>query len=185
MKKIFAIFLSALFCLTAVACKGNGGDSSSVDMPSTETNKVEETNDWLLALGKSDYQIVIPTTNNIIEQQAAEEFNLFFSEATGKTLPVITDENLVFSKTDKYISLGQNALFKTSGIKIDNDPLVGDRRIHFDAVRLCRAHDQNITNIQGVLITFNMECTLAGKETVNFCICVGMHFKLVRFRAWR
>lgn len=121
MRKIFAIFLTALLCFTMVACKGNGGDSSSVDMPSTETNKVEESNDWLLALGKSDYQIVIPTTNNIIEQQAAEEFNLFFSEATGKTLPVITDENLVFSKTDKYISLGQNALFKTSGIKIDNE----------------------------------------------------------------
>ena len=105
MKRIFTIFLSALLLLTCVSCKGNGKDSSTVETPSTENSKVEKTDHDFLALGKSDYKIVIPAEDNVIEQQAAEEFNLFFKEAT-----VSAEATSIFASS--YAGLSSASAFK-------------------------------------------------------------------------
>lgn len=71
---------------------------------------------YLLRAGASPYTIVKPASSSIDINKAAEELQRFFEEATGVTLPIITDAGLTAHDANTtYISLG-NTKIKNSGV---------------------------------------------------------------------
>lgn len=117
MKKFLSMILAVVLAFAAFACK-KPDDSTNGD-----GNTVEVLDEMFLENGVTPYKIVVPAKDNSEEMLAADEFNVFFKEATGRSLEVITDEGLFYSEKDHYLSLGQNSLFKTSGIAVDNEKL--------------------------------------------------------------
>jgi hypothetical protein len=66
------------------------------------------------------YRIIIPkneTTGGEI-YFAAQEFQLLFSEATGETIEIISDAEVKSAGDGKFISLGDTALYESTGISI-------------------------------------------------------------------
>lgn len=74
--------------------------------------------------GKTDYQIVIPSTVTDDETPlAAEELKYFLNVATGANIEIVTDEGLTYDASKKYISVGDNALVASAGITVDKNVL--------------------------------------------------------------
>ena len=71
---------------------------------------------FMLQGGVSPYSIVKPENSTQRINEAAEELQYFFKEATGCTLSIITDNGLTHSDTAKYISLGNTTLYQSAGI---------------------------------------------------------------------
>lgn len=102
MRKIIAIIFSMLmlFSVALSAC-----------------DKQEEPATYIATDGQTEYKVVVPEVmaNPIVA--AKDELLLFFEEATGVKLPVINDKDLIYSKNDKYISIGKTTLLEQVGIE--------------------------------------------------------------------
>lgn len=123
MKKKFMKLLTAFLAMTfvastAFACKDAEEESATTDdtPKGDDTVVVTETDDNIVYRAKSDYKLVVDDNASADVQVAAAEFNIFFSEATGITLDVVTDENLTYSESSKFISLGRNDIQKAAGV---------------------------------------------------------------------
>lgn len=117
MKKLLSIILSLILLLaaaTAVGCKGE--DENSDDQHYVE---VTETDTYLFKGGRSDYKIVLPSNPTAIEQEAASDLVRFLRQSTDFSFSVISDSGITWSEEDKYLSLGQNNLFISSGLSFD------------------------------------------------------------------
>lgn len=125
MKKIIKI-LSVLLCLvigfSVVGCNNenngsNGSNGGSVTMKENiftdgvHVYDYTQTNEYVVKNSVSDYKIVIANNADNLEILAKDELVLFFEEATGVSLPVITDDQVTYSDTEKVISLGKNAFY--------------------------------------------------------------------------
>lgn len=119
MKKCLSIIL-ALMLLTSIFIT-TGCKSSKDEMDENHYVKVEETDIYLYKAGRSDYKIVLPENPTTVEQEAAEELVKYMKESTGYTFAVISDSGLTYNEEDKYLSLGQNSLYLTSGLTFDED----------------------------------------------------------------
>lgn len=129
MKKLFTriicLTLSAFTLFSCAAC--NDEETSSVPGQSTTRTNAEnhqfnytETDNWLLKNGQTDYVIVIPMTASTEVTYACDELVRYFEEATGVTLKTSVDNNLSHNASNKYISLGDTTLWKTSGLQFDS-----------------------------------------------------------------
>ena len=119
MKKIWALLLSFV-CLFSVACNNTEDSSESSSSTSSSAEQVwESTGNYILKNGQNTgYKIVTPAEMSNDIDTAVSEFNLFFSEATGVTLDVISDLNATWSDTAKYISIGQTSIMEDAGVEI-------------------------------------------------------------------
>ena len=121
-----------------VGCK-NTSSTTIPDVPEdTHVNKNElyfegthnlNANDkdgYIVKNGQTEYQLVISENASQTIKMARDEFNYLFKIATGCELRVIFDTELTHSPNQKYISLGDNNLFKSSGIEIDKLALGND-----------------------------------------------------------
>ncbi|MBQ8657881.1 MAG: DUF4838 domain-containing protein [Clostridia bacterium] len=140
-KKLTSIFLSALLALGfLVGCTDtNDSSSSSTDVNNNQNTTtvlensiheygMEETNDYLVRNGKSDYTIVLPQASSGDITIARDEFIALFKEATNVSLKVVFEDEvgLTHNATNKYISLGQTKLLESADLKIDYDELTLD-----------------------------------------------------------
>lgn len=108
-RKLFAFIMVAAICVTGLtACKNNQQQSES------EVEKYSDT--WLFKDGKSDYSVIISENATEPEKFAAEELVRIYRETTGFTLPIEKDGDKSFNDKDKYISIGDNRIFATSGV---------------------------------------------------------------------
>ena len=136
MKKSMNKICSALLCLTVlfstVACNDASGDGASSSAGTSSggnstaslkepiyTDGVHvydyaETNQYVVQNGQSDYKIVLPATPSSLEKLAADELVAFFEEATGVTLPVVSDSSIMYNQDSKVICLGQNDYYKAA-----------------------------------------------------------------------
>ena len=111
MKKAYKLIIICTLCLCFILsgcnCNDNGDDNS--------------TGKYIMQNGATEYSIVVPAglEEEDDEQYAANELRLFFEEATGVKLPVITDEGLTYSESGKYLSVGDTELLRQSGIERD------------------------------------------------------------------
>lgn len=126
-KKILVLGLASVCMLTPVGCKKQTNDSSS-DEPTVSTNEnhqinISTTSTFFFENGVSEYKIVKPVVDDAYIDEAVSELNYILSMATGKELPVVTDENLSWKETDKYISLGQTAILSQSGLSLGGTKL--------------------------------------------------------------
>ena len=119
MKKFFSIFLALILISSILVSVGCKKDKENVD--EDHFVKVEETDTYLFKAGRSDYKIVLPEEPTIREEEAANELVRYLRESTGYTFTVIGDSGLSYSEDAKYLSLGQNSLYITSGLTFDEE----------------------------------------------------------------
>lgn len=140
MKKIFKKVLGVLLAVSTmlscgVACgdKSNGGKGGiveTIDAPSAKSDYVgthdfsmTEREDYLVRGGETEYVLVTKAELTAVEQTAKEEFLNLFQAATNIRMQTCVDEGLTHNANAKYISLGETALFETSGLTLDKQEL--------------------------------------------------------------
>lgn len=129
MKKFLCVIL-AIFLTFVCACDksqqaGNPPERSEklkVGILNSDTNhywEVNETENYILQNSNTEYALLVPENYGVDLDTAVQEFNLFFSEATGVKLDVVKDTSCTDS--GKYISLGQTKLLEENGLEADNN----------------------------------------------------------------
>lgn len=109
-----AVFLLALaFALPLTACAKKPDDT---DKGNGNSVKIEQSDVLLASYGKTDYRIVVPADADETLMTAASELERFFEEATGAKPATVTDKNVVYTESAKYLSLGKNKLTLGAGI---------------------------------------------------------------------
>lgn len=144
--KIINKICSAFLCITvlfSVAGCGdsNGGAGSSGGSSVTMREQIytdgvhvydyTETDKYVVQNRQSDYKIVLSANPSSREKLAADELVLFFEEATGVILPVVSDNAIAYSQDNKVICLGKNEYYQaayslhgnlsTDGKNLEND----------------------------------------------------------------
>lgn len=120
LNKFVSLALSVVVVFGATGCKlfvkPNDDDT---------TPQIQDTAFDLVKGGQSDYKILLPADSTDTEKYASGELVTFFKQATGITLPVVTDETEV-DKNGKYLSIGDTALFEESGMQVSLSELGDD-----------------------------------------------------------
>lgn len=123
LKKLLSCILATLTVFSAASC--TNGSNSTGSSGGEDTPPIEDTSIDLVKDGKSDYKILIPAVATDTENYASSELIAFFKQATGISLPVVTDANGV-DKNGKYLSIGDTALFEESGMQVSLEELGND-----------------------------------------------------------
>jgi len=111
---ILAFILSMM--LTVVGCEDNSNTA--------ETGSIVVDGQYLVNNGATEYKIVIPENSSGLLQVASADLTRFVSEATGVSIPVITDKEA--TGEGKFISIGQTTLLKNTDITYSLDELGRD-----------------------------------------------------------
>ncbi len=140
------LFVSTLFGVTG--CKKDGESTSDGGTPDLNVTTPEklvyqgthvftapDTDVDLVKNGVTEYKIVAPAVKNDVISSAINELVLFFKEATGITLEVVSDKGLTHSANAKYISIGENEMFASAGLEIDRE------RLGFQGLRIVTKDD--------------------------------------------
>lgn len=135
MKKLIALLLSSIMSLSLVAVFASCKDKSAGDENSNHQFTYTETDKWLVKGGQTDYKIVMPTNVSAELGYAKDELVRIVKEATGVTIPVVTDAGKTHTENAKYISLGETSLLRSSGITIDKE------KLHRDGLRIITKDD--------------------------------------------
>jgi len=136
--KILSLLLSFTI-LFSVGCKSDSEESateeesvSKIDSlrstyDGTHVFNVTETDKDFVKDGKTDYKVVVSATAGVYVANAVTEFRYFFEKATGIYLDVIYDNgDMQHNANQKYISLGETSLLKTSGVSYNKKELGRD-----------------------------------------------------------
>lgn len=129
MKKLTSIICIVLALVMGFsACsrsKDKGGDTGN-ETDTTHDFAQTETDRWLLENGSTEYKIVMPVSDSAEMDYAKTELITLFGEATGATLEWTFDTDLQHSAENKYISLGNTTLYRTSGLDVNFGELKED-----------------------------------------------------------
>ena len=94
---------------TGGSSSGGGTSSSTGGGNSSSSDTTPVTGDYLLKDGASNYKIVLPDDADADEALAGERLQSLFKEATGYTLPIVTDNTIsAIDEDDAYILIGDN-----------------------------------------------------------------------------
>ena len=123
-KSIMLLLLSVFLCFGISACNDeeeNPETEGNTENPKTEV--LEQTGEYIFKDNSSDYVIVIPENAEEKEILAKDELINYFKKATGYTLKSITDRDLEYDSSSKYISIGKTVIYSDSGISITREEL--------------------------------------------------------------
>ena len=127
LKISFALILSAVFCLNLVACGQsvvvNPDNKQPAIDSSTHEVYVDDTGKTIYSNGHTDYKIVIPENANIYELTGASELNKFLAQATGEYMETIRDNEVVYTDSPKYLSVGRTTLLEDAQLSADKEVL--------------------------------------------------------------
>lgn len=119
MKKIIVFLLTAVTVLglfTACKKKDNpttsDGAATEKTMIGNEPVAIDDTGEYLVNGGKSEYKIVVGADATRTEKYAAEELQSYIEQSTTAKLPVVTDKTVSHDNGGRYISVGDTALLK-------------------------------------------------------------------------
>lgn len=112
---IILVFILSMM-LSIVGCES---DSNTAD-----TGRPVVDGQYLVNNGATEYKIVIPENSSGLLQVASADLARFISEATGVSIPVITDKEA--TGEGKFISIGQTTLLKNTEITYSLDELGRD-----------------------------------------------------------
>ena len=120
LNKLTTFALALLTVFSATGCKFNqtpADDGNNSAIPDTVYDLVKS--------GQSDYKILLSNQATDTEKYASGELVSFFEQATGVTLPIVTDATDV-DKNGKYLSIGDTKLFEESGMDVSVSELGDD-----------------------------------------------------------
>ena len=125
-RKLFACILSLVLSMSLLtSCKAVNGDSStSGDLPLKPISPTVE-NAYVVNNGKSDYKIIVADVATLYTQFAVSEFNTFFEKATSFELEILSDNQIDFDTSAKYISIGENDFQAQAGV-VCNESITDD-----------------------------------------------------------
>lgn len=131
MKKIivFLLCIATVFGSLTACNKNDETPEAEVQtaMIGDEPVTVDDTNEYLVNGGKTEYKIVVGTDRT--ERYAAEELQKYIEESTAVKIPVVSDENITHDNNGRYISVGKTSLLKAqSDIAVDYSDL-GDNGV--------------------------------------------------------
>lgn len=86
----------------------------------------EETGNYIIENGITNYKVVIPENALTKEVLAKDELVQFIAKSTGVTLQVVNDSEVSYDTTQNYISIGHNKLLESSGIETTREELTYD-----------------------------------------------------------
>ena len=180
MKRAICLLLTLILGFSFVGCTkktptgspGGNVPSGPVEIEGNHESSAQETDDYMVHEGVSDYKIVLPETVTTYIAYARDELIRFFGEATGITLPIATEKDLTHTADGKYISLGDTSLFASSGLTVDKKALKRDglRIITKDkTVYIVGGSEQGVLyGVHDFLnITFNFEVYYKDCYTLN------------------
>lgn len=136
-KRALACAYSAVL-LFSVGCKDNDGDSSNSGQGASTTTTVLAEN------GSTEYVAVIPAAATEAEKTAVNILVEEFAEATGATLPIVSDAGRTFNANDKVISVGRTTVMQGSGLSVTVDELTYEGyklKQYGNTVVMCGAED--------------------------------------------
>jgi len=118
MKKLFIIALCVITaCCAAFSTGCFGGEKNNTDTPAESPAKIgdeplafDDSNEYLVRNGKSEYRIVLASDASKIVKYAAEELQYFVEKSTAVKLPITSDADVAHDNNAKYISVGENRL---------------------------------------------------------------------------
>ncbi len=123
MKKFKKLLISIMslalaFCITlsvGFACGDSEGgeDEGGVNFEGTHIYTATDMDVDFVKNGKTNYTLVLPAAAKENETIAKREFNKFYTEATGGTIPATVDTGLTHNANQKYISIGDTALLRS------------------------------------------------------------------------
>lgn len=129
-KKIVTLSLACLLAVNTLAACAQGGNSTNsgtssgnssqpqvpIDLDTTHGGTVEITSKKIVTAGESAYKIVYPQSATANEELAVGYLQERFAEATGVSLPVVTDDAVSYSSDLKVISIGNTSVANTAGV---------------------------------------------------------------------
>ncbi len=131
MKRIISILLVIVACFSFLVSgcgDNNQGDNPVVEQVSRKRyqgthifNVSESNSEYLFKNGLTEYKVVIPQKSTKYTNLASTELQTLFREATGIQLVVERETGKGYShdKSQKFISIGNTELFKSTGIEVD------------------------------------------------------------------
>lgn len=123
LNKIIAVILCCLLVFgTAVACDSES-DTAENEFGTVHDYTSTPTDIDLFKSGTSEYVIVYPEEQNDYHGYAVEELRYFVEEATGYSLPAVSDKDVTYSSSAKYLSIGETSLFEAAGLTLDKSKL--------------------------------------------------------------
>lgn len=128
LKRTISLLLTGLLLgTTLTSCVVNqnqtetSGDADVWVGRGVHTATVEETNDYIVKNGRSDYVLLLPEEPKKYETLAADLINQYLQLSLGITLPVVYSTGGEAGESGKYISLGDTSLMRLSGISVDQE----------------------------------------------------------------
>lgn len=119
-KRIISAVMAVMCCASLLSGCGNDeskNTSSTIVKEQTKQNvkpEIPKTQYDLVASGKSDYYILVPEQATENELFASSELQLFFKEATGFELPILTEGAADLSGS--YLSVGNTKASQDAGV---------------------------------------------------------------------
>ena len=127
MKKALILILAAVFAFGAFAAcdtekTTQGGQTAEDNTPVYDPAAGIDYDADPLCIARSNapyYRVVIPEEATETEAFAANELVTFVESAVGARMSVVSDGNIAYNESDKYISVGKTSLLEESGINFD------------------------------------------------------------------
>ena len=120
MTKFRRVIILVFILSMVLSCVGCGDSTTNTE----DGNTPVVDGQYLADNGVTEYQIVIPADAGGLLQIASSDLSRFFSEATGVSIPVVTDSEI--DGKGQYISIGQTTLLKNTDISYSYDELGRD-----------------------------------------------------------
>lgn len=131
--KAICVALAVLSCFCGVSCKKDSSNGKTIVEPQqkasyegTHIYTAPETDDYLVQNGKTEYVLIVDSNATGAKRTAKEEFKTLFKQATGINIPEKNAAGITHSATAKYISIGENDVFRSANISLDKNALTED-----------------------------------------------------------
>ncbi|MBO5240503.1 MAG: DUF4838 domain-containing protein [Clostridia bacterium] len=129
LKKAFSVALTGLFIGSAFASCNISNNTNTETGSKAEvwtgrgvhTASVEETNDYIVKNGRTEYSLLLPKDPKEYEVYAAELINEYMELSLGVTFPVVYATGKETADSGKYISIGDTPLMRSSAISVDQE----------------------------------------------------------------
>lgn len=128
MKRIITALLAFVFLLSATACKEEEEDTPVTQETARKTSTIVNddfngTGNYLVSNGKTEYSLVLPTEADVYEEMAANEFNQFITQSTGVSFEIVSESEITYSASSKYILFGNTEAAKEQGVEAKKEDL--------------------------------------------------------------